>query len=157
MEVRSILGRFWHAFVNALANFFDAAAFRTVLACRVIVGAVPVEVGKRRWVRSVDKPVLVDGHDWTTGRLLFSILVYPAIDELDLSKAEAAHYQRVEQIKQIVAQGAGDLRLSLYLETEWDLRWDNRREVWIDGDDYAYDASRFGIGTRSESHRSEVA
>jgi hypothetical protein len=157
LAVNSTLARFWHVFANALASFFDEVAFRLALACRVIVGAVPVEVEKRRWVRSVNKPVLIDGHDWTTGRLLFSILVYPAIDELDLSAAEAAHYQRVEQIKQIVARGAGDLRLSLYLETEWDLRWDNGREVWIDGGDYAYDASRFGIGTRSESHRSEVA
>jgi hypothetical protein len=125
------------------------------LACRVIVGAVPVEVEKRPWVRSVNKPVLVDGCDWTTNRVLFSMVVYSPVDELDLSKAEAAHYRRVNQIKEIVARGAGDLRHSLYLETEWDMKWDNGREVWIDRDGHAYDASCFGIGSRS--HRSEVA
>jgi hypothetical protein len=78
-------------------------------------------------------------------------VVYPPVDELDLSKAEAAHYRRVNQIKEIVAQGAGDLRPSLYLETEWDMEWDNGREVWIDRGGYAYDASRFGVGTRSGS------
>jgi hypothetical protein len=31
------------------------------------------------------------------------------------------------------------------------MKWDYQREVWIDRDDYAYDASRFGVGTRSES------
>jgi hypothetical protein len=149
--VRSTLRRYWHAFANAAANFLGEVAFRVGLACRVIVGAVPVEVQKRRWVRSVNKPVLVDGCDWTTNRVLFSIVVYPPVDELDLSKAEAAHYRRVNQIKEIVARGAGDLRLSLYLETEWDMEWDIGREVWIDRDGYAYDASRFGVGTRSGS------
>ncbi len=78
-------------------------------------------------------------------------MVYPPVDELDLSKTEAAHYRRVNQIKEIVARGAGDLRLSLYLETEGDMEWDNGREVWIDRGGYAYDASRFGVGTRSGS------
>jgi hypothetical protein len=36
-----------------------------------------------------------------------------------------------------------------------DMKWDNGREVWIDRDGHAYEASRFGIG--SWSHRSEVA
>jgi hypothetical protein len=149
--VRSTLRRYWHAFANAAANFLDEVAFRVGLACRVIVGTVPVEVEKRPWVRSVNKPVLVDGCVWTTNRVLFSIVVYPPVDELDLSKAEGAHYRRVNQIKEIVARGAGDLRLSLYLETEWDMDWHNRREVWIDRGGYAYDASRFGVGTRSGS------
>ena len=149
--MRSTLGRWWHACANAVANFLDEVAFRVGLACRVIVGAVPVEVEKRPWVRSVNKPVLVDGCDWTTNRVLFSIVVYPPVDELDLSKAEAAHYRRVNQIKEIVARGAGDLRFSLYLETEWDMEWDYERVVWIDRDGYAYDASRFGVGTRSGS------
>jgi hypothetical protein len=30
-------------------------------------------------------------------------VVYPPVDELDLSKAEAARYRRVNQIKEIVA------------------------------------------------------
>jgi hypothetical protein len=37
------------------------------------------------------------------------------------------------------------------IETEWDMEWDNGREVWIDRGSYAYDASRFGVGTRSGS------
>ena len=37
------------------------------------------------------------------------------------------------------------------IETEGDMEWDNGREVWIDRGGYAYDASRFGVGTRSGS------
>jgi len=39
------------------------------------------------------------------------------------------------------------------IETEWDMEWDNGREVWIDRGGYAYDASRFGVGTRSGSSK----
>ncbi len=34
---------------------------------------------------------------------------------------------------------------------EGDMEWDNGREVGIDRGGYAYDASHFGVGTRSGS------
>jgi len=116
-----------------------------------LVGRVPIEVERRSWVRSIDKPCLVWASDWVTQRVLFSVTVYPPVDELDPRRAEAAHFERVRQVKEVIARGAGDLRLSLLLETEWDLRWDNGREVWVDGASRAHDASRFGIGSRAHA------
>jgi hypothetical protein len=84
-------------------------------------------------------------------------------EDLSLEGKQHRAQQAIDRHAEDIAQTYRDARarveasaetsymFSLYIETEWDMKWDYQREVWIDRDDYAYDASRFGVGTRSGS------
>jgi hypothetical protein len=141
----------WLAFADAVGGFLEEVAFRVELAFKVLAGRVPIETEKRPWVRSVNRPVLVDAYDWTTDRRLFSVLVWPPL-EISLEEASSVHLDRLEQVKEVVCRGAAQMAVSLYLETDYGLRWDNDRECWIDSHGHRYDGSRFGAGSRSPDH-----
>jgi hypothetical protein len=139
--VNSTLGRWWRAFANALASFFDEAAFRTGLACAVILGRVLLEVEKRYWNRSLETPVLVHIADWTDDRLIFTVLVWPSV-ESSLEDALEDHEQRVHAVKQAIARGAKAMAWSTRFETDYGLKWDHGRRVWTGSDGFAYDGQR---------------
>jgi hypothetical protein len=120
--------RWWRAFADALGAFFDEAAFRAALACRVIAGRLPLEAERRHWNRSVEAPVLVDVSDWTDDRRIFSVLVWPPLE----SSAEDAlrdHRVRVDQVKAVIARGAAEMAYSTRFETDYGLGWDPERRV----------------------------
>jgi hypothetical protein len=37
-------------------------------------------------------------------------------------------------------------------EVDYGLRWDPKRECWVDGDGHAYDGSRFSADSRRPTH-----
>ena len=85
MEVakRLMYGRIvpvWLAFAGVLSDFFEEAIFRLALTLDVLLGRVPLKTEKRAWLRSRETPALVDVYDWTTDRLLFSVLVLPSLE-----------------------------------------------------------------------------
>ena len=147
MEVRSRLARWWLAFANGVGDFFEEAIFRLALAFNVLVGRVPLKTEKRPWVRSVETPALVDVFDWTTDRLLFSVLVWPPL-ETPGQDAPYDHHQRVEAVLEAISKGAAEKMWSVYWEVDYGLEWDQSRETWVDGDGHRYDGSRFGAGSR---------
>jgi hypothetical protein len=59
------------------------------------------------------------------------------------------HGERVEEVLDVIARGAGEKCFSTYWEVDWGLRWNPAREVWVDGDGHRYDGSRFGVGSRT--------
>ena len=132
----------WAAFVGALGSFLDEASFRSRLAWHVLVGRVPDAVRLRGWNRATETPVLVDAHDWTTDRLVFSLLVWPPLD----APARAAPYdhdERTRQIKEAFGRVCADRAWSVRFETDYGLRWDHAREVWADSGGHAYDGQKF--------------
>jgi hypothetical protein len=110
-----------------------------LLAWSVLRGRVPREVERRRWVRSIETPVLVEAHDWVEGRLLFSVLVWPSLEEED----PAAHWERVEQVKRAISRGAAELMWSTEITTDYSLRWNADRAVWTTEDATSFDGGRF--------------
>jgi|SRR5215211_7419028 len=142
-----VVTRWWLAFADAVGGFSEELIFRVVLAFDVIVGRVPQKVDKRFWNRAAEAPVLIDTWDWTTERLLFSMLVWPPL-ESELRTAEADHRQRVEKVLEVIARGASEKLWSTYWEVS-ELAWDHKREVWVDGDGHHYDGARFHDYSRS--------
>jgi hypothetical protein len=141
----------WLTFANAAGSFLDEATFRLVLAFDVLIGRAPRRVERRWWNRAIETPVLVDVYDWTNERLIFSVLVWPALEG---EPREAAYDQqeRVEQVLDAIARGAAEKMWSTRWELDYGLRWNNRREVWVDSDGHAYDGSRFGAGSRRPTY-----
>jgi hypothetical protein len=131
-----------------VGGFIEELIFRVVLAFEVIVGRVPQRVDKRFWNRSTETPVLVDVYDWTTDRLIFSVLVWPSL-ESDANAADYDYHQRVEEVIETIARGATDRAWSIRWERDYGLRWDPRRECWVDGDSHHYDGARFHDYSRS--------
>jgi hypothetical protein len=131
----------WLAFACAFGDFLDEAAYRCVLAFDVITGRVPREVEQRWWNRSLEAPVLIEVRDWVTDRRLFSILVWPSLESAP-EDAQQAHFQRVQQVKEVIAKGASDMAMTTSFETDYGLRWDYKREVWTASDFFAYDGKR---------------
>ncbi len=141
--MRSRLTRWWLAFADAVGGFVEELLFRVALAFDVLVGRVPQRTDKREWIRSVETPVLVDCYDWTTDRLIFSVLVWPPLES---SREDAIydHYRRVEGVLDAIAKGAEEKAWSMQWVVDYDLRWDPSRRVWVDNDGHAYDGARFG-------------
>ncbi len=135
------------AIVSRVRGFLEESTFRTTLAFNVLAGRTPIETLKRPWIRSLETPILVDVFDWTTDRLLFSVLVWPPIEVGDRD-ARYVHRERVEEVTEAIAKGAAEKMWSTYWEVDYGLTWDHERECWIDGDGYAYDGSRLGAGSR---------
>jgi hypothetical protein len=140
MEVRARKG-WWLRFADAVGAFLDEAAFRVVLAFRVIAGRLPDEVERREWNRSVEAPILVDVLDWTNDRSICSVLVWPPL-ESPLEDALRDHRLRASQVKAVIAEGAAEMAYSTRFETDHGLRWDHDREVWTDDSGFAYDGRR---------------
>jgi hypothetical protein len=127
----------WLAFAGAVANFLDEAAHRVALAFDVLVGRMPQRVEKRWWSRSAETPLLIDCFDWTSERLLFSVIVWPPLESPPES-ADDDMRERTEQVLDAIAKGASERMWSTRWEVDYGLRWDHKREVWVGSDGYAY-------------------
>ena len=138
MEVRSCLRSVWKAFALAASEFLDEAAFRILLSWHVLRGNAPRQVEKRFWNRRSEPPVLIDVFDWTTERRIFSVLIWPSL-ESDEGDATYHHMQRVDQVKEVIAQGATEMAWQTRFETDYGLEWDSERECWVSSDGFAYD------------------
>jgi hypothetical protein len=140
-SVMEVAKRLWISFANAVGAFLDEAGFRMSLAWAILVGRVPIETEKRFWNRNRERPVLIDVYSWVDDRRIFSVLVWPALEE-DPHDADYVFRERVDEVKEAIAKGCGEKSWSThFFETDWGLRWDQRREVWVDEDGYAYDGS----------------
>ena len=146
-----VVTRWWLAFAGAVGAFLEEAAFRVVLAFDVLIGRMPRQVEKRWWNRATETPALLDVYDWTTERLLFSVLIWPPL-ESSRDDADYVFHERVREVKEAIARGAADKAWCTRFETDWGLRWNHRREVWVDGDGHHYDGSRFGAGSRKPTN-----
>lgn len=135
------------ALAARVGDAFEEWAFRTSLAFDVLAGRTPQQTHKRPWVRSVEAPVLVDVFDWTTDRLIFSVLVWPSLESSG-HDAFRVRQGRVENVTAAIAKGAKEKMWSTYWEVDHGLVWNHARECWVDGDGHRYDGSRFGIGSR---------
>jgi hypothetical protein len=127
-----VVCRYWLAFADALGAFLDEAAFRVALAWSVIVGKAPIETEKRHWDRAREVPILIDVLDWTSDRRIFSVLVWPALED---QPSTNAHLQRVDAVKRVIAAGSSEMAWSMHFHTDYALRWDHKREVWTGGAD----------------------
>jgi hypothetical protein len=99
--VRRTLYAGWRVFATWFGDLLDECAFRIGLAVAVLLGRVPRQVERRRWNRAVETPILVDCLDWTSGRLLFSVLVLPSLEDKD----PVAQLERLRQLKEALARG----------------------------------------------------
>ncbi len=130
-----------------VGDSFEEWAFRISLAFDILTGRMPQTTHKRPWVRSVETPVLADVRDWSTDRLIFSILIWPPL-EADGRDSRRIHHQRVNDVMEAFGRGAAAKAWSTYWELDHGLVWNHERECWVDGDGHAYDGSRFGAGSR---------
>ena len=132
----------WLWLADAVGGFIEEAIFRVELAFGVLVGRVPRETEKRTWIRGRETPTLIDVYSWTDSRLLFSILVWPSLESSE-EDADHDHHERVQQVKEAIANGAADKAWHTYFETDYGLTWDRQREMWVDSAGDQYDCSRF--------------
>ena len=136
---RERVGPFFAAVLAALAAFWEEATFRASLACAVLAGRLPLRRERRWWNRATEPPVLIDAHDWTDERLLFSILVWPSLETAGRYDQD----ERAREVKEAFGRVCADRAWSTYFETDHGLRWDAKREVWVGSDGYAFDGARF--------------
>jgi hypothetical protein len=131
---------YWLAFANAFGSFLEEAAFRVVLAWAVLRGRSPKPVERRWWNRSLETPVLIDVYDWTDGRRIYSVLVWPA---LEVAPEEAARAQeaRTREVLRVLHAGAAEMAWSTRYEVDYGLEWDHERQLWSAEDGFAYDGA----------------
>ncbi len=98
------------------------ARFRVALAFDVLAGRTPQKTDKRPWVQSVEAPILADVRDWTTDRLIFSVLVWPPL-EADGRDSRRIHRQRAEDVMGAFAKGSAEKAWSTYWEVDHGLVW----------------------------------
>jgi hypothetical protein len=76
-----VVTRWWLRFANAVGSAIEEAAFRVVLAFKVLAGRVPLRTERlRNWSKVVEARILVDAFDWTSDRRIFSVLVWPPLE-----------------------------------------------------------------------------
>jgi hypothetical protein len=131
------LARWWYALADVVGGFIEEAAFRTVLAWAVLRGKAPKPVEKRWWNRATETPLLMDVYDWTDERLIFSVLVWPA---LEVAPEEAARAQeaRTQKVLRVLHAGAAEMAWSTRYEVDYGLAWDHERQAWVATDGFAY-------------------
>ena len=140
-----VAARLWHRFANWLGVFIEGAAFRVILAFKVLSGRVPLRTEKRSWSKVVEAPVLVDVFDWTNDRHIFSVLVWPLL-EAEAPEAYSLHEERVEEVIAAISRGAADRAWCTRWEIDDSLRWDHKRQAWVAKDGFAYESSSEGGG-----------
>jgi hypothetical protein len=141
-----LIGRIWRTNAEATGRFLDEAGFRILLAWPVLRGHAPRQVEKRFWNRNAETPVLLDVYDWVDERRIFSVLIWPSL-ESDADDGAYQHMQRVDQVKEVIAQGATEMAWQTRFETDFGLEWDSERRVWVTADGFAYDGKvRWGEG-----------
>jgi hypothetical protein len=133
-----VVVRYWYAFANAVGGAVEEAAFRVVLAFKVLSGRVPLRTERlRKWSKVVEAPVLVDAYDWTNDRRIFSVLVWPPL-EVEPPEAYSLHEERVEEVIAAISKGAADRAWCTRWEVDDGLQWDHKRQVWVAEDNFAY-------------------
>ena len=131
----------WLWLATVVGDFIEEAIFRLGLAFDVLRGRKPQQLERRWWSRSAETPVLIDVYDWTNERLIFSVLVWPSL-ETDAHDADHIYLQRVAEVREAIAAGVADKLWCTRFETDWGLRWNSKRECWVDSDGHAYDGAR---------------
>lgn len=116
-------------------------AARGSLAYKVLTGRVPIETHKAWWNRNAETPVAIECRSWVDDRHIFTTLVWPSLESED-EDAAADHFERVAQVKQVLAKGATDMALTTRFDVDWDLTWDHERKCWVGSDGFAYDGLR---------------
>jgi hypothetical protein len=140
-----VVVRSWHWCADVAGRFIDELVFRLVLAFNVLTGRVPVKAERRWWNRAIETPVLIDVYDWTDERLIFSVLVWPALERV----ASHARRERVGEVLEAIARGSAEKAWSVRWEIDGGLRWDADRQVWVGEDGFAYDGTRYFDHSRS--------
>jgi hypothetical protein len=102
---------------------------------------VPIQVDRRWHNRNAEVPVLIEACDWVSDRRIFSVLVWPPLEAAQ-ETAALDHFERVAQVKEVIAKGGREMALSTRLDTDWGLQWDHERLCWITSDGYPYDGWR---------------
>ena len=121
-----------------MGDVLDECAIRLELAFDVLAVMLPRQRPLRFWNRSLEPPVLIDASDWTSERLLFSVLVWPALESDD----PRAQHERARQVLEVLHAGATEMAWSSRYDTEDGLTWAADREVWVGSDGFAFDGSR---------------
>ena len=114
-----MVARFWRgriapvleALAAAVAAFVAESRFRISLAFDVLAGRTPMVRPRRWWNRNTEPPTLIDVHDWTNDRLIFSVLVWPPLEERPETKARD-HHERVHQVIRVLHEGATEMAWS---------------------------------------------
>lgn len=122
----------------AIGDVADEATRRILMAWDVLLGRMPRAIEQRSWNRAIERPILLDCKDWTTGRRIFSILVWPNLNVAE-EDADEAQRELLAKIKTTVARGAAAEAWSLQFEVDHGLVWDASREAWTDSTGYFYD------------------
>ncbi len=140
------------AFANAVGGAIEEAAFRAVLAFKVLAGRLPLQVERRWWNRATETPILIDVYDWTDERHIFSVLVWPTL-EAPPENATHGQQERVKQVMRVIHAGAAEMSWSTRYEVDYGLTWDPERQVWVATDGFAYgppesDNRTVGAGSR---------
>jgi hypothetical protein len=139
-----LVARFWAgrvvpvlaALAGAVTAFVGEAGFRISLAFDVLAGRVPKVRPRRWWNRALEPPILIDAFDWTDERLLFSVLVWPPLED------RGGQRERARQVLDVLHAGAADMNWSTLYDVDDGLTWDAGREVWVGSDGFAHDGGR---------------
>lgn len=113
-------------------------------------GRVPKVRPRRWWNRNAEPPTLVDVHDWTNDRLIFSVLVWPPLEE-PIESRERDHHERGHQVIRVLHDGAAEMAWSTRYDVDDGLTWDAKHEVWVGSDGFAYDGERLRSYSRGGS------
>jgi hypothetical protein len=131
----------WLTFADVVGGFIEEAAFRVVLAFNVLAGRKPQRLERRWWNRSAETPLLIDCLDWTSDRLIFSVIVWPSLESSSES-ADDDMRERVEEVLDAIAKGASEKMWCTRWEVNHGLRWNATRACWVASDGYGYDGDR---------------
>ncbi len=127
------------AFAARVRGAYEECTFRLELAFDVLRGRVPSE-RERHWSdRALEAPVLIDVTDWSTDRRIFSVLIWPDLENPETGGAGFVPRERVSEIKEVITTGAADRMWATRLDIDFSLRWDTERKVWVASDSFAYD------------------
>jgi len=137
-----VIVRWWRRLADAVGGFIEEAAERVSLAWAVLRGKSPKPLQRRWWNRATETPVLLDVHDWTNERLIFSVLAWPAL-EVAPDRAAYAQQERVKQVIRVLHEGAAEMAWSTRYEVDYGLRCDHERQVWAGEDGFVYDGAGF--------------
>jgi hypothetical protein len=102
-----VVVRLWVVVADAVGGFIEEAAERVSLAWVALRGKSPKPVKRRWWSRSAETPVLIDCFDWTSERLIFSVIVWPSLESPPESADDDLH-ERTEQVVSAIARGASE-------------------------------------------------
>ena len=140
------------AIAARVGDFFEEWAFRTSLAFDVLAGRLPMVRPRRWWNRATEPPTLIDVYDWTAERLIYSVMVWPRLED-PVQNSHRDHRERVRQVLEVLHAGATDMAWCTRYEVDRALRWDHERQVWVGFDGFAFDGGRLREYVRNGTAR----